>query len=82
MPLYEYLCDECGPFTAVRAMAEFALPHVCDACGAEAPRAILSAPALSGIEPGRRRAHEVNERSCPPPGWTCTTTSPTWTRAI
>jgi putative FmdB family regulatory protein len=26
MPVYEYLCDDCGPFTDIRPMAECELP--------------------------------------------------------
>ncbi|WP_428484744.1 FmdB family zinc ribbon protein [Rhodopila sp.] len=67
MPVYEYLCSECGPFTALRPMADFQRPQPCEGCGGSAPRALLTAPALSGVDPGRRRAGEVNERSANAP---------------
>lgn len=63
MPTYEYLCPDCGPFEAVRPMAEYQAPHPCDGCGADAPRAILSAPVFAGMDAGQRRAHATNERS-------------------
>jgi len=63
MPVYEYACDDCGPFTALRPMAAFQDPHACPDCGADAPRVLLSAPAIAGMDAGRRRAAAVNERS-------------------
>jgi putative FmdB family regulatory protein len=47
MPKYEYDCPRCGPFADYRPMAEFELPGSCPGCGAEAPRASLSFPAMS-----------------------------------
>ncbi len=46
MPLYEYECAGCGPFSAFRAMAEYAAPAACPKCGIEAPRAFFSLPAM------------------------------------
>lgn len=63
MPVYEYLCDDCGPFTAVRAMAEYRDPCGCPDCGTEAPRAILTPPRLAGMDAGHRKAIGVNERA-------------------
>ena len=63
MPAYDYLCDACGPFTAVRPMAEFQLPHICDVCGESARRAILTAPAFAGMDGVARHASATNERS-------------------
>ena len=67
MPVYEYLCADCGPFTAIRPMAEFDKPNVCEECGGTAPRALLTAPAMFGLDPGRRHAAAVNERSANAP---------------
>jgi putative FmdB family regulatory protein len=67
MPVYDYLCPRCGPFTAIRPMAEFAVPRPCPACGAVAARALLSAPAFAGMAPARRQAEAVNERSANAP---------------
>ncbi len=46
MPVYEYLCDDCGPFTQMRPMSECDEPHDCPQCSVEAPRVILTAPAF------------------------------------
>jgi putative FmdB family regulatory protein len=48
MPLYEYVCDACGPFAAMRPLASFADPCACPDCGAAAPRDLLASPALGG----------------------------------
>ena len=63
MPLYDYACAACGPFSAYRPMSEFDRPAPCNTCGAQAPRAILKAPALAMMESGARQGMEVNERS-------------------
>jgi putative FmdB family regulatory protein len=67
MPVYDYLCPDCGPFTVLRPMAEFAAPCPCEGCGVEAPRALLVAPAMSGMDPARRAAFVTNERSANAP---------------
>lgn len=46
MPLYEYECAHCGPFSDFRPMADYALPAICPNCSAEAPRALISVPAM------------------------------------
>ncbi|WP_423414939.1 zinc ribbon domain-containing protein [Hyphomicrobium sp. B1] len=63
MPVYDYDCPSCGPFSVLRSMSEFELPHDCPDCGTEAPRAILTAPAIAGLSRARRIAAETNERS-------------------
>ena len=63
MATYDYDCGLCGAFQAVRPMAEYELPHECPTCGALAPRALLTAPHLSGMPAGVRNAHARNERS-------------------
>ena len=67
MPVYDYLCAACGPFTEMRPMAEFELPFDCPSCGREAQRAYLTAPRLSGMSAERRLAHATNERSANQP---------------
>ena len=47
MPTYDYECEDCGPFTEVRPMAEYDRPQPCPDCGQNAPR-LLTAPSLSG----------------------------------
>lgn len=65
--MYDYLCDACGPFTAIRPMAEFQAPHPCEGCGAPARRAMLTAPGLAAMDGGRRNALATNERSAHAP---------------
>jgi putative FmdB family regulatory protein len=67
MPVYDYACPSCGPFTATRPMAEYDRPLACPGCRAEAPRAILGAPFFSGMDGARRAAFAVNERSADSP---------------
>lgn len=73
MPTYEYLCDDCGPFTDFRPMSESDLPCECPACGNSAPRAFLTAPYMSGLSTERRHAFSTNERSAHEPKSTKTT---------
>jgi len=67
MPVYDYLCAACGPFTGMRAMAECELPSECPSCGEGAPRAYLTAPRLAGLSAERRLAYATNERSANAP---------------
>lgn len=66
MPLYEYECDSCGVFTALRKMSESSLPATCEECGCESPR-ILSVPKLAIMDKMQRSAHERNEKSANEP---------------
>lgn len=66
MPMYEYECDHCGVFTALRKMSESSLPAFCQACGLESPR-IMSAPRLAVLGKQQRQAHERNEQSAHAP---------------
>jgi len=67
MPTYDYICDDCGPFEAQAAMADFAAPKPCPCCGTASRRALLTAPLLANMDTGRRRAHGVNERAADSP---------------
>ena len=67
MPVYDYLCGDCGSFTEMRPMAECERPFECPSCGHDAPRAYLTAPRLSGMSAERRLAHATNERSAHAP---------------
>lgn len=60
MPLYEYDCPGCGPFTESRPMARSAAPAPCPACGGGAAR-VLSATAV-GRSRGRRARGYVEPR--------------------
>ncbi len=67
MPVYDYLCERCGPFTEMRPMAECDAPNDCPRCGSAAPRAFLTAPYFSAMSAERRLAHATNERSAHAP---------------
>jgi putative FmdB family regulatory protein len=55
MPVYDYLCGRCGPFTEMKPMAEADLPHKCPTCRKKAPRAFLTAPYFSTSGKGSSR---------------------------
>ncbi|MBX3539492.1 MAG: zinc ribbon domain-containing protein [Chelatococcus sp.] len=67
MPVYDYECHACGPFTALRPMADFAAPCDCPDCGEEAPRVLLTAPAIGMANRSSHLAHAANERSAHEP---------------
>jgi putative FmdB family regulatory protein len=67
MPVYEYLCDECGPFTDMRPMAECDAPQDCPNCESTSRRVILTAPNFFSLPADKRKAHAVNERSANAP---------------
>src|SRR5262245_42823052 len=67
MPVYDYLCNDCGPFTMMRPMAECDLTSDCPDCGTPAPRAFLRAPHFSTMSTELRTAHATNERSAHAP---------------
>ncbi|MCK0198525.1 zinc ribbon domain-containing protein [Ancylobacter sp. 6x-1] len=63
MPVYEYLCDTCGDFTALRPMSEYQAPQPCPDCGASAPRVLLTAPHFSAMSRASFTAHATNEQA-------------------
>jgi len=71
MPLYEYSCDACGPFAAMRPLAAFADPCHCPDCGTASPRNLLASPALGGSGPPMAAASGKNHfggcACCKPP---------------
>ena len=67
MPVYDYQCTRCGPFTDMRPMAEADRSHECPRCGENAPRAYLTAPYLAAMSRERRLAHATNEQSASAP---------------
>jgi putative FmdB family regulatory protein len=67
MPVYDYLCEQCGPFTEMRPMAESDAPRACPECGEDAPRAFLTAPYCTTMSTELRLAHATNERSASAP---------------
>ncbi len=67
MPLYDYHCEECGPFRAFRSIADRVHPTPCEACGAIAAR-VLTAPQLNLMSSNARIAETRNEKSAHEPG--------------
>ena len=67
MPVYDYECKSCGPFTTMRPMAECDRTSACPRCGDDAPRAYLTAPYFAAMSADRRLAHATNERSAHAP---------------
>ncbi len=67
MPVYDYLCGDCGPFTDMRPMSECEEPGNCPTCSNLSPRAILRAPHFLCMPAETRKAIAVNERSANAP---------------
>ena len=62
MPIYEYVCVDCGRFTEMEKMVRASEPKPCPSCEQPAPRGI-SAPFLANMDPHNRVAHQRNEKS-------------------
>ncbi|MCA9502596.1 MAG: zinc ribbon domain-containing protein [Spirochaetaceae bacterium] len=63
MPVYEYLCEDCGGFTALRSLEDYKLPEPCPGCARPARRAVLTAPSIASCGGALRKAHRRNEAS-------------------
>jgi len=48
MPTYDYVCPACGPFDALRSLAQRNDPCFCRTCGAASARAWVGAPHPAG----------------------------------
>jgi len=66
MPLYEFNCTECGPFTELRRLSECDMPMECPTCTVQASR-MISAPRLAIMAESNRTAWERNEKSAHEP---------------
>jgi len=73
MPIYDYMCTTCGPFTALMPMADFELDLGCPECGTAAPRALLTAPHFANMNADRKKAFSTNEKAAHAPQTTATT---------
>jgi len=62
MPLYDFECQECGPFVAFSSIEERSRPAFCPDCG-RMSRRVITAPNLCLMPTNTRTAHAVNERS-------------------
>ena len=67
MPVYEYMCEACGPFTMMRPMSDYEKPCACPDCEDMAPRVMLTAPRFSSMSVDLKLAHATNERSADKP---------------
>ncbi len=63
MPVYDYLCDECGPREFHRAYDDRDKPLCCDSCDSMLRRVWLSAPRQSVVSSHTRHAMSTNERA-------------------
>lgn len=66
MPMYDYHCEACGDFSALRPLSEYREPMRCPDCGTVATR-VISAPNLAVMSAANRTAWERNERSAHEP---------------
>ena len=68
MPVYEYQCNNCvNQFTALGSVKTYQTPATCPECGGLSPRVISSAPQLNTMNPARRKAFQINEKSANEP---------------
>lgn len=67
MPVYDYMCEACGPFTQVHPMSQCDVAQSCPICAHPSPRAFLTAPRFAMMDAGRRAAFATNERSANAP---------------
>ena len=61
--MYDYECQECGTFTAMRPMAQFRDPCACPDCGNQASQLFLHAPAVASINPAGGATDARTKRS-------------------
>jgi putative FmdB family regulatory protein len=76
MPTYDYACSSCGPFDAIRPMADRDQAPACPRCAGAAARVVAGAPRVTrsadrsrdggSAEQGsyRRMAHPASCRCC------------------
>ena len=66
MPIYEFLCDDCGPFEKRRTFAEAGDSTACPSCG-EAARRVYSMPATRNVPVALSDAMHRAEKSAHEP---------------
>ena len=71
MPTYDYECATCGRFSALRSLSVFAEPAACPACGAMAPRLLLSTPQLGSRQRAALTAQTVTPATSHAAGCGC-----------
>ncbi|MBX2848166.1 MAG: zinc ribbon domain-containing protein [Acidiferrobacterales bacterium] len=63
MPVYDYKCKDHGIFYGLATFEDSGEPRNCPHCGKLAPRVILVAPDMLGMDSDKRKAFEVNEKN-------------------
>jgi putative FmdB family regulatory protein len=66
MPLYDYICNLCGPIREWGTITDASKSIICATCQSEARR-VITAPNLALMADGKRAAHLRNERSAHEP---------------
>ncbi len=62
VPVYDFVCEPCGPFEQRRSFAEASDPAICPSCGKEARR-VYSMPSTRRMPVGLSRAMDRSEKS-------------------
>ncbi|MGO4333060.1 FmdB family zinc ribbon protein [Cupriavidus sp. 2TAF22] len=66
MPIYDFGCADCGPFSVLRQIGDRENPCHCPSCGRESKR-LICAPSLALMAGSSRVAHATNERAAHAP---------------
>lgn len=69
MPVYDYVCDQCGEFSALKKMGPESVTAECPSCGQAAGK-VISAPRLGLLGAEKRDAMARNERAQHAPQFT------------
>ena len=62
MPIYDFVCEDCGVFERRRSFAEAGVPAACPSCGEEARR-VYSMPNTRRVPAGLSKAMDRSEKS-------------------
>jgi putative FmdB family regulatory protein len=66
MPLYDFICETCGPFEVQRPIGEVSKPARCPSCQ-QAGRRVFTPPGIVRTPAGIRRARDLEEKSAHEP---------------
>ncbi len=66
MPIYEFFCEDCGPFEERRSFKEAGEAAACPGCGAEARR-LYTMPNTKRVPTGLSKAMDRAEKSAREP---------------
>jgi putative FmdB family regulatory protein len=67
MPIYDYMCSDCGNFDALRPTARRDDAAECPACGELSVRVFANGPHLARLDADTRRAMDGNVRAAHAP---------------